>query len=273
MQLCDMHVHSQFSCDGVSAMEEICNSAIQKNLSHIAFTEHFDVTPELPDEKYYTDHEKERLLEFERLTKKNKKELDILFGIELGQPHHNPESAVRLLSENKFDFVLGSLHFYKSPTGQYHDVYFVDYSVINPSIMFSNYFTDMQCMVEYGGFDVIAHLDYPLRVLKEYIDRPTIKNYRDLVDLVLKIAVKKGIGLEIGTRGLLDWQQRVGPEEWVLKRYRELGGEIITTGSDSHSAEKVGYGIEEACAAAQRAGFSYITYFSKRKPVFEKIEF
>ena len=253
-------------------MEEMVRSAIGKKLSYVAFTEHFDVLSDSEGDAHYMEHEADRLQEQARLQKKYKRKLNILYGIELGQPHHNPELAERFLRMREFDFVLGSLHFYKCPTGNYHDVYLIDYSHISPSIMFCNYFLDMIRMIDYGGFDVIAHLDYPLRVLEGYIGQPTIKDYKDLVDSVLKIAVQKGLGLEIGTRGLLDWQQRVGPEDWVLRRFRELGGEIVTTGSDSHSTSQIGSGLTEACYAAGNAGFTSIAYYKKRKPVFVKIE-
>ncbi len=273
MRLSDMHVHSTFSVDGAADMEKMCKAAMSKDISRIAFTEHCEIRSEPPHvEPYYLEREARRLKEYARLSKKYGRELQIAYGLELGQPHHNPEEAGKFLSLRRFDFILGSLHFYKSADDHYHDVYYVNYSLIPPKVMFCDYFTDMARMVEHGGFDVIAHLDYPLRVLNGILSRPTILDYRDLVDVVLRKAAEKGLGIEIGTRGLSDWQRRVGPEDWVLKRFCELGGEIVTTGSDGHRERQLGNGISQAVFAAKNAGFRYVAYYKNRKPCFEMID-
>ncbi|MDP4109781.1 MAG: histidinol-phosphatase HisJ family protein [Bacillota bacterium] len=271
MKLCDMHVHSNFSADGLENMETMCLEAVKKKIDCMAFTEHWEVSPSPTGESYYIKREDDRTREYKRVTDKFGGKLQILFGIELGQPHHNPKQAENLILNGGFDFILGSLHIYRSSDGKYRDVYYVNYNEIKPDIMFIDYFKDLFSMVSYGGFDVIAHLDYPLRVLEGYIDQPTVKDYMDLIDFILKKAVDKGIGIEIGTRGLSDWQKRVGPENFVLKRYRELGGEIVTTGSDSHVKGQLGFGLAEACNAARKAGFSHIAYYKNRKPVFAEI--
>ena len=79
--------------------------------------------------------------------------------------------------------------------------------------------------------------------------------------------VRKGIALELNTRGTYDWQHRVGPEDWVLRRYRELGGEYVTIGSDAHTAAAVGAGFAEATEALRRCGFSAYTVYRERRPV------
>lgn len=89
-------------------------------------------------------------------------------------------------------------------------------------------------------------LDYPLRVMKLPHNQPSLKGYMNYVDEVLKLLIAKDIALESNTKGLYGWQQEVGPEAFVLTRYRELGGELITVGSDSHAPETVARGIPRA---------------------------
>ena len=58
--------------------------------------------------------------------------------------------------------------------------------------------------------------------------------------------------------------------EW-LRRYKELGGEIITVGSDAHKAEHIGYEFEIAGELLKSCGFRYYTEFENRKAVFRRI--
>lgn len=266
MEFFDMHVHSTFSCDGEASMEEMCAAAEQKGVTKIAFTEHWDVVPDSEGEAHYMERESEIPGVFERLRKMYEGRLELLRGIELGQPMHNWDQAERFLQKHSFDFILGSVHFYRDKQGCIQDVYYVDYNVVSPRTMFEDYFADMLRMIQLGCFDVLAHLDYPVRVLEGYISGPSLKDFKDLVEPVLRKAAENGIGMEISTRGLCDWQHRVGPEVWILKRFRELGGEFITLGSDAHRRTQLGYGMQEACKAAVEAGFSKIYYYRNRKP-------
>ena len=92
------------------------------------------------------------------------------------------------------------------------------------------------------------------------------------MDEILKTLVSMGKGIELNTAGLkygLGWAH---PHPEVLKRYRELGGEIITVGADAHAPEHVGFAFEKVPQILKDAGFIYYTVFRKRKPEFIKIE-
>ena len=52
----------------------------------------------------------------------------------------------------------------------------------------------------------------------------------------------------------------------VLNIYKEVGGELITVGSDAHRTENVGRGVPEAYALLAQAGFRYVTLYEKRQP-------
>jgi histidinol-phosphatase (PHP family) len=133
--------------------------------------------------------------------------------------------------------------------------------------MFRQHFLSMQALAAYGGFDILAHLDYPIRKLRGKIPNTSMLAYRDLIEPVLELLVQKNIALEINTRGTYDWQNRVGPEDWVLERYRELGGKYVTIGSDAHVTKYVGAGFTEAVAALKRTGFDSYTIYKDRCPV------
>jgi len=268
MKIYDMHVHSRFSPDGKATAAEQCAEAVAKGLAGIAFTEHYDVC-DLPfGHRFYLQIERERIAETERLQKEYEGRLEVLLGLELGQPEAERDGTAAFLQTRRFDFILGSIHLLHDG----RDVYDMDYP--DPSViddMFSTYFDDMLSMVRFGGIDCLAHLDYPLRVMKGRMQKPTIAAYREQVDEVLKTAVQKGIGLEINTRGLSLWMEDVGPERFVLRRYRELGGEILTVGSDSHVTRSLGAGAREAAAAAAECGFKALCWFKGRTPYFVDI--
>ena len=133
--------------------------------------------------------------------------------------------------------------------------------------VFRQHFLSMQALAAYGGFDTLAHLDYPIRKLRGKIPNTSMLAYRDLIEPVLELLVQKNIALEINTRGTYDWQNRVGPEDWVLERYRELGGKYVTIGSDAHVTKYVGAGFTEAAAALKRTGFDSYTIYKDRCPV------
>ena len=55
------------------------------------------------------------------------------------------------------------------------------------------------------------------------------------------------------------------PTLQVLRWYRELGGEILTFGSDAHTADSIGSCFDVALKIAQAAGFTRLATFEKRK--------
>ena len=58
----------------------------------------------------------------------------------------------------------------------------------------------------------------------------------------------------------------------MVRRFRELGGEYITIGTDAHSADMVGRGIEQGIAVAKRAGFSQYAIYEKHQPIMIDID-
>jgi len=177
--------------------------------------------------------------------------LTIRAAIEVSEPHVHPEKAGPVLNKYEWDFVLGSLHW------------------IQPNI--NTYLDDF--MTYAGDFDILSHIDYPSRY-NQHIHGGAydIAEYEDTIREVLRAVIARGKGIEINTspwrKGLAD----PNPPAIVIKWYRELGGEILTLGSDSHAPKDVGAGIDRAMAIAKDAGFTRIATFEKRKPAFVKLD-
>lgn len=255
---CDLHTHSQYSFDGNESVSSLCVVAAARNIEILAITDHCDMVPGRDGFSGFLRSENERTLAFQNV---HPEQVELLNGIEIGNAINMPAETRSVLESRSFDFVLGAIHFLPDGTDIYQMKLQTETDV---NRMFQQYFGQLADLVEMGGFDSLAHLDYPLRVLLGTVDRPTIFQYRDLVEPILDGLVRQKIALELNTRGTYDWQNRVGPEDWVLRKYRELGGTKITIGSDAHTLQRIGAGFGAAVAAMEKTGFHSFTVYRNR---------
>lgn len=264
--LMDYHTHSTNSIDGKNTVMEMCSSAVARGINEIAITDHYE--PVSGDEScrlyrpnvYWTDVLKAR--------EKFKGRLKIKMGVELGQPHRFQETSELLINSFPYDYVLGSAH--KLSSGI--DVGQLDYDTITLDELSTAYLKELHGLAKWGKFDCIGHLDLIKRYSTDhYKTRITLLSHYDMLSEVLKTVILKGKGIEINTSGLRQAPKETMPGIDVLKLYRELGGEVLTVGSDAHCINDVGRGVSQAIELAREAGFRYITLFSSRLPEWKKI--
>ena len=268
MLFSDLHMHSRFSYDCKADIFDMCEAAISQGLHAIAFTEHWDCIS--PNVNFPYEDSKKFYLQSDAIARQvvmDAREhyngrITVLYAIELGQPNVTAEDSLNFLAAHDFDFVLGSIH--NDPEGQ--DYYVIPYAGQDMDAILDAYYREHFAMLEFGNFDSIGHLDYPIRVMKDYIASADMSRFRDVVAEIVRIAAKKGIALEINTNGLRNWFQRLSPEPWVLELYRSFGGEFVTVGSDAHKPENVGSGVQDAYALAQACGLGVAISYQKRKP-------
>ncbi len=267
--LVDYHTHTSFSADSDAAMADQCRAAIHRGLRQIAFTEHEDHNPK-DMTSFFFEHSN-YMRELARCRKQFEGQLVIRAGIELSEPHRHAHKMGDVLAQYDWDFVLGSLHWIgEGEINTFDDTFWTYRGDWRQSLR--SYFTEMIDLAEEGNFDILSHIDYPARYgAKHYRDDYDIGAYEDSIREVLKHIVARGKGIEINTnpwrRGLPD----PNPPAKVVRWYREMGGEILTVGSDAHTPKDIGAGIDRALAIAREAGFSHITTFEKRKPIFVEI--
>lgn len=260
----DFHVHTDNSYDGNHSATFICEKAEFNNLRAVAFTDHCEV------DRCITDYAHERAVfqTFFEIAKVKSAFLGkflVLNGIELGQPTYAPEIAKRILLSQKFDVVIGSIHNLRNGFDPYDAVSFTESEADD---FMKEYFDEMIEMCKWGDFNVLAHLTYPLRYFYAKSDiLIDLNNYKKQVDEILKIIALKDIALEINTAGLRQKLNRLQPETDIVRRFRELGGKLVTVGSDAHYANDLGKGIPEAYQCVLDAGFDAITLFQDRNPV------
>ena len=259
----DYHMHSRVSFDGQSDALDMALAAKARGLKEICFTDHIDreinVEKELMvfDQQIYCDT-------YEPLEVPG---LKIRRGVEYGLKVGCKDQIREDLKRYPFDFVLGSVHFVKE-----QDVYLEPYWRGKAQEEAYREFMEesLRCVREHEDFDVLGHLTFickaranPTRELIRYED------HREMADEILRELARKGKGMEINTSGV----DRCGgylPTADFFRRFKELGGEIVTIGSDAHHVDRVGQYSREACEILKDI-FGYVCTFEGRKPVFHKL--
>ena len=265
----DIHCHSEYSHDADFMVSKMCEAAMEKGVEVFAITDHYDIYQEIED---FSDMDKGLRLSVRDMLaarEASRHKLDLLIGIELGQPLENKAKAEEILSSYDFDFVLGSMH---NPPG-IPDFYFYrpDSENYPLEIAVESYFVNLLSMVHWGRFDCAAHLTLPFRYILRYHTGYAFGKWDDHLESIVKALAEKGLAMEINTSGLLADPPFTMPDARWVRRFKELGGERITLGSDAHSPQRVGTGIPEGIEIAREAGFTRLCYFRSRQPQYVPI--
>ncbi|MDY7077971.1 MAG: histidinol-phosphatase HisJ family protein [Chloroflexota bacterium] len=257
----DYHIHTHFSGDSETRMTAACEAAIALGLREIAFTDHVDFGPADPPESYLRPVE--YMAEIERCRARYGDRLTIRAGAEVGEPHLFAEKATSVLAQGNFDFVLGSAHYAEGMQVAWEAPFFEQ----PLRQAYEAYFRQVVRLAAEGDFDVLGHLDLIKRDAHKFgkaYDGPM--PYADMIRTALRSIVERGKGIEINTSPLHRGQSEPCPSLEVLRWYRELGGEIITLGSDAHTPNAIGACFDVAWQTAQAAGFTRLTTFERRQP-------
>lgn len=257
----DYHLHSTNSPDSRMTVDEVCQQAIKVGLKEIAFTDHLDY--DCPGEVEFVIDYLRYTREIEDVRKKYHGVLNIVMGLEVGlQPHVMKENE-QFVSEHKLDFVIASVHNIDG-LGLYNGHFFQEKS---RKESYRSYLETLYNMLKsFSHFNVIGHLD-AIRRYSGYKDRTmTLKEFPDELDAILHLLVQKGKGIEINSSGFKFGLDDTLPSLEIVKRYRELGGEIVTVGSDAHTVASVGNNLNVAFKVLKSAGFNHVCLFREGNP-------
>lgn len=260
----DFHLHSDFSEDSTSPMEDMIKEGIKQNLKGMCFTEHMDLDFPGNNFTFLTDlaaYEKT----FLQLKEKYQSQINLYFGLEVGlQPHLKKEIPVLCASKN-FDFLIGSTHLVDR-LDPYEPVFFENRTEIQA---YQRYFEVLlKNLQTYSCFDTCGHIDYVVRYGPSKNTHYCYKNHSNILDEILKTLIDKEIGLECNTAGFKYGLGQPHPSMEILKRYRKLGGELLTLGSDAHAPCHIAFDFKKASDLLKSCGFKYYTIFKERKPEF-----
>ncbi len=265
--ICDFHIHSYFSADSEEKPENIINAAIDKGMSAICFTDHQDFDYNYPDFDFTLDYAG-YFEELRVLKAKYSGKIDIHIGVEAGIEPHLADRVTDFINKKPYDFVIASTHLVNGVDPWYPE-YFDRYGDDEGIRKYFEYI--LEGLKYFSDFDVYGHLDYVVRYAKNGANGYIYAKYKDITDEILKLIISAGKGIELNTGGMYKGMSTPNPCPEIIKRYRELGGEIITVGADAHKAEYIGYKFDYAKQILSDAGFGYYTVFKNRSPEFIKL--
>lgn len=273
----DMHMHTWFSTDSEACPCDMADEAVRKGLKTICFTDHFDKDDLEWGEEGIFDVDA-YFVEMQKLQEEYAGKLSIRIGIELGLRTYLKDYYEELTKKHPFDFVIGSVHNVPYKKDAEGNILYTDPAA-------EKLFTDrtdkeayrlmMETTLENvrtsDCFQTLGHLDYVVRYGKSREKEYSYTDYADIIDEILKLLIEKEKGLEVNSAGLKYGLPFAHPHPDVLKRYRELGGEIITIGADAHKPEHIAYDFAKAEEILKSCGFKYYTEFFEQKPVFKQL--
>ena len=266
--LIDYHIHTAHSGDGQTPLNDMIEAAIQKGCDEICITSHYDALyPLWPDEDYEPD-----LLAYYRdvskVAEQYKRQITVRAGVELGLQAWRQDvldKTKRAIEGIPFDFFIGSLHCLSPQPVVDEAAYWQNHTRAS----FVSMMLEHQLAIarEYDCFDVMGHLTYFSRYCpfgdkqQRYTDAP------ELWDALFQTLIERGKGIEINTstKGKLGFFM---PELELVRRYHELGGKIVTIGSDAHVPSAVARHEKEAKEMLAEAGFDCLCTFERHVPSF-----
>lgn len=270
----DCHTHTHNSPDSKQTLQELCDTALSLGLAGVAITDHAHMSP--AQARFFGAFDNEKNIRGSIADARAAKEayegrLKVLCGIEMGEYRYDKPAADRLLGLTDYDIILGAIHYVEGTKWNlaYSKIVF-DESVSDGEITdyLSLYFEEISGILDELDFDVLAHLTCPVRYINGRYGRDyDIMRFSAEIDTILKKMIRRQIALEVNTTGLGDGLDgKLCPDTPILQRYYELGGRLITLGSDAHRPVVIARGFDEALRAIRAVGFDSLYYFEKRKP-------
>ena len=257
--LCDFHVHTLMSADSEADIDKVIQQAIRLGMTHLCITDHHDI--DYNDSEFYLDVHKY----YETLSlykEKYKENIHLLIGVEMCLQPHIKSDVESFLSAVPFDFVIGSSHVINGIDPYYEHIWRNHTTEQVMNMYFENIYDNLRI---HTNFDVYGHIDYAIRYAKEKDTDYSYEKYKEIIDKILLNIIKSKKGIEINTAGLRKGLKSTNPCFEIIKRYHELGGNVITVGSDAHCPEDIGADFDKAKELLLNAGFDHYNIFSKRK--------
>lgn len=280
----DYHIHTEFSDDSDYAMEQVIKDAIKKGFDELCFTDHVDYGIKKdwdePGEMIYRkggDGEPDQMpvanvdypvyyKTFQKMKELYKDKISLKFGLEFGMQAHTIKKYEKLFARYPFDFIILSVH-------EVEDKEFWDQGFQEGRTQQEyneRYYEEMLYLVQnYHNYSVLGHMDLITRYDKAGVY--SFEQLKPILTKILKIVITDGKGIEVNTSSHRYGLKDLTPSRDILKLYKELGGKIITIGSDSHKPEHLGAFVDETKEELKALGFEQICTFDKMKPVYHNL--
>lgn len=251
----DMHIHTEFSCDSEAKIEDYILEAKRKGFATICFTDHVDLNANDYGYNYFSADGFWK--KFNQVKSKIDNELELLSGIEFGEPHLYGERLMEL-SKYPYDFIIGSIHWIGNmfPCQKVRDQY-------TAKEFYTLYWQEVLKTVCVGGFDALGHIDFPKRYYGEIYYTEAVMNeiFRNLVE--------KDLVIEINTSSLRKGHAQTMPGKELLEIYKANGGKYVTVGSDAHIVEDMGADYALANKLLKEVGLQEVVYRQRKRQVWD----
>ncbi len=277
MLLYDCHCHSEHSHDSQMSIRAIAERAIELGLSGVTVTDHYDPNSPKTYAKLALDKQSTVLASIDEVCAVRDEyagRLELLCGAELGSPFRYKDSCDVITCDNRVDQIIGSVHIFEPI---YNNGVAEGYSGFHDEPreadrLIEAYFTDIFRNIAFSDIDVVGHISF----LQRYIIRDgnilfDTKRYVDACADVMRTAISHGKAVEINSKSMYVSDNPVLSEFELMRMYRDLGGELVTIGTDAHSLDQFA-AANEARDVLKAAGFKSACYYKSREPVFYSLD-
>ncbi len=275
MDLYDQHLHSKHSFDSKADPRENVEAAIERGLSGLTFTEHYDVNPDDWKSCVYDDVAYSEAIE--GLRGEYGDAIFIGKGVEICYQPRRMAHVLEFLSEHRFDMVMLSVHYF-GEDAVHRRANWASLDVAEGTRRYFAHVLEAARFVQelQGGgkrvFDVLGHLDLVKRYTQRFLGEHDVDACADLRDEILRCCIAADLTPEINTSTLRQGLDETMPNLATVRRYAELGGEAMSVGSDAHVSRAIGEGLDEAVSMLLDAGVGDLVVFKGRERVLVRLD-
>ncbi len=270
MIVADCHLHTNFSADGHLPPEQMIEAAIEKGLSIVTITDHVDFDfPQPPGQTPFDLPRAQYLQKLRDLKERCAGRIEVLCGVEMGLQTHLEPRIRQWVEGEEIDFVIGSTHLVEGEDPYQPSFYETRGDRAAHAAYLS---TIASYAAALDSFDSYGHLDYMVRYGPNQNRGYRPADHEEVVRAGMRVLIEKGKALELNTAPLMLGLGQPHPHPLYLKWYKEMGGELITVGSDAHRPAAVGGAFQEAAEILKAAGFRYYAVYRQRQPAMLPLE-
>jgi len=254
----DYHTHTALSGDNNQTIDELCMSALERGINEICITEHVDFEPEdhCHGKFNYDTHLKNK-----EYAKEKYPNLTVKLGVEIDYQKKYLLEIFDLCLSYNFDYIIGSCHRVDGINLYGNDAYYINKT---EKEAYYHYFETVCEMICINMFNTVGHFDWVKRNGKHFYGEFDPNPYKNIICEALKEMIKRDMTMEVNAAGFRQFPRTFYPHIDILKWYKELGGENIVYGSDSHSPVQTGLEIDKVYSIFKDLGFNKMTTYTNK---------
>ncbi|MDE5618209.1 MAG: histidinol-phosphatase HisJ family protein [Clostridia bacterium] len=266
MFIADCHSHCLHSHDSKTPVKEMLDGAVKKGAGYLALTDHCDKDCVLiPGFEWVRQIDLDaHIQELDKVKQEYTGVIEVGIGLELGYYAPAGDMYAEITRKYPTDVIINSVHIVNC-----EDCYYPSYFERDRALAYGDYLRAVRRSIDAPyNYDIIGHIGYVARKAP-YSDRALrYSEFPEMIDDILKAIIDKGKALEVNGRGP---DGTYAPTFDIVKRYRQLGGELVTFGSDAHNPDYILINYDKVVEGLKAAGFRYIFRYLNHRPIGERI--